>query len=169
MPLNLIRSYNQLLELIALTAPQRQLSLRGVFDRDFTNNPNLQFRNIQVTPTPADGAIEMATLFTHLTTVIMDKATRAREFDMHRSMRLHWVRFHLDHSKQDDVLHFSVKEPEGIRTYIYDVTEKYVVILLPKPKYNVYFLLTAYHLRGKDSERDKILKKYNKRRLNEIH
>lgn len=99
----------------------------------------------------------------------MDKATRAREFDMHRSMRLHWVRFHLDHSKQDDVLHFSVKEPEGIRTYIYDVTEKYVVILLPKPKYNVYFLLTAYHLRGKDSERDKILKKYNKRRLNEIH
>jgi hypothetical protein len=167
MPFNLLRTYNQLLDLAGFNAHQRRLSLMGVFDRDFTNNTNLRYRNIQITPTPQDGEIEMATLFTHLTTVIVDKATRAREFDIHRSLRLHWVRFHIDCRKQEDVLHFSVKEPEGIRTYIYDIPEKYVVVLEPKPAQNIYFLLTAYHLQGKDSQRDKILKKY-KRRLNEI-
>jgi hypothetical protein len=168
MPFNLLKTYNQLLELAGFNEHQRRQSLMGIFDRDFTNNPNLRFRNIQITPTPQDGAIEMATLFTHLTTVIVDKATRAREFDIHRSLRLHWVRFHIDCRKQEGMLHFSVKEPEGIRTYIYDISEKYVVVLEPKPAQNVYFLLTAYHLQGKDSQRDKILRKY-KRRLNEIH
>ncbi len=139
-----------------------------VFDRDFTNNPNLSFRNKPITPTPVDGAIEMATLYTHLTTTMVDKVTRAREYDNHRSVRLHWVRFHIDCNKPDDMLHFSVSEPEGIRTYIYDIAEKYVVILEPKTNKNVYYLITAYHLTGKDAMRDKIMKKY-KRRLNEIH
>jgi len=168
MPLNQLKTYNHLLDLAGFNEHQRRQSLMGIFDRDFTNNPNLQFRNIQITPTPQDGAIEMATLFTHLTTVIIDRASRAREFDIHRSLRLHWVRFHIDCGKQEDILHFSVKEPQGVRTYIYDIPEKYVVVLEPKPTQNVYFLLTAYHLQGKDSQRNKILKKY-KRRLNEIH
>lgn len=168
MPFNLLKTYNQLLELAGFNEHQRRQSLLRIFERDFTNNPNLRFRNIQIIPTPQDGAIEMDTLFTHLTTVMVDKATRTREFDIQRSLRLHWVRFHIDCRKQEDMLHFSVKEPEGIRTYIYDIPEKYVVVLEPKPALNVYFLLTAYHLQGKDSQRDKILKKY-KRRLNEIH
>lgn len=168
MPFNLLKTYNQLLELSGFNEHQRKQSLMGIFDRDLTNNPNLRFRNIQITPIPQDGAIEMATLFTHLTTVIVDKATRAREFDIHRSLRLHWVRYHIDCRKHDDVLHFSVKEPEGIRTYIYDIPEKYVIILEPKPARKIYFLLTAYYLQGKDSQRDKILKKY-KRRLDDIH
>lgn len=168
MPFNLIKTYNQSLDLVGFSEHQRRQSLIGVFDRDFTNNPTLSFRDKQITPTPINGAIEMATLFSHLTTVMVDKVTRQREFDIHRSLRLHWVRFHIDCRKQEDVLHFSVKEPDGIRTYIYDVPEKYVVVLEPRPAHNVYFLLSAYHLRGKDSQRDKILRKY-KRRLNDIH
>ena len=78
------------------------------------------------------------------------------------------MKFHIDESKDDDVLQFSVKEPEGVRTYIYDKTEKYVVVLEPLRKVNEYYLLTAYHLTGKDAKRNKILKKY-KRKLNEIH
>lgn len=65
------------------------------------------------------------------------------------------------------MLIFSVKEPEGFRTYIYDKDEKYVIILEPLRNKNEYYLLTAYYLSGKDSKRDKIVKKYN-RRLDEI-
>ena len=51
------------------------------------------------------------------------------------------------------MLCFSVKEPEGIRTYIYDKNEKYVIVLEPKHKNTIYYLLTAYHLRGKDAKK----------------
>lgn len=47
------------------------------------------------------------------------------------------------HCKADDVLHFSVQEPEGVRTYIYDKTERYVIVLEPLRKVNAYYLLTA--------------------------
>jgi hypothetical protein len=63
---------------------------------------------------------------------------------------------------------FSVKEPEGYRTYFYDNDEKYVVVLEPLRNKNEYYLLTAYYLTGKDVKRDKIMAKYTKRRLNEI-
>jgi len=65
------------------------------------------------------------------------------------------------------MLFFSVKEPEGVRTYIYDTDEKYVIILEPLRNINQYYLLTAYHLMGKDAKRDKILNKY-KRKLDEV-
>jgi len=168
MPLNLLKTYNSLLELSAYNEHQRRQSLQAVFDRDFTNNPNLCFRQKPIQPTPQNGAIPMATLFAHLTTVITDKATRQRTFELERSMRLHWVRFHIDENKDDDILHFSVSEPEGIRTYIYDKAEKYVVVLEPLKRVNAYYLLTAYHLTGKDAKRNKIVQKY-KRRLNELH
>ncbi|MCE2771514.1 MAG: hypothetical protein LW711_16105 [Saprospiraceae bacterium] len=63
---------------------------------------------------------------------------------------------------------FSVKEPEGYKTYFYDNDEKYVVVLEPLRNKNEYYLLTAYYLTGKDIKRDKIMAKYTKRRLNEI-
>jgi len=168
MPLNLLKTYNKLLDFGAYNEYKRRKSLQGVFDRDFTNNSSLRFKNKPIQPTPKNGEIPMATLFTHLTTVITDRATRQRRFERCRSERLHWVKFHIDESKDDDVLQFSVKEPEGVRTYIYDKTEKYVVVLEPLRKVNEYYLLTAYHLTGKDAKRNKILKKY-KRKLNEIH
>lgn len=167
MPLNLIRKYNQLLDLAGYTEPQRKQSLLGVFNQDIANHPNFNFRTKKITPTPADGVIKMETLFTHLTTVMVDKVTRKREFDMNRSLRLHWVKFHIEEQKQDEMLHFSVQEPEGFRTYIYDKVEKYVVVLEPLRNKNEYYLLSAYHLTGKDAQRDKMIKKY-KRKLNEI-
>lgn len=55
MPLNLIKTYNDLLELAALSEQQRSKSLRGVFDRDITSNPDFAFRKKKLNPTPADG------------------------------------------------------------------------------------------------------------------
>jgi hypothetical protein len=167
MPINLIKTYNDLLDFGSYNEFQRKQSLQAIFDRDFTHNQNLSFKKKRIQPTPKNGEIPMATLFTHLTTVVIDKATRQRTFELDRSRRLHWVKFHIEENKIEDVLHFSVQEPEGIRTYIYDKVEKYVVILEPLRNIDEYYLLTAYHLTGKDSKRDKILNKY-KRRLNEI-
>ena len=72
MPLNLIKTYNELLELAALSEQQRNKSLRGIFDRDITNNPDFAFRQKKLNPTPADGQDSMDLLFTHLTTVVTD-------------------------------------------------------------------------------------------------
>lgn len=167
MPLNQLKRYNALLDITGMSPYNRDNSLRGVFDRDIANNANFKFRSKQITPTPKDGQITMDTLFAHLTRVIVDKKTRAREYDVHRSQRLHWVKYHITGKKADNMLCFSVKEPEGVRTYIYDKDEKYVIVLEPKHNNTIYYLLTAYHLRGKDAQRNKILKKY-KRRLTEI-
>jgi hypothetical protein len=167
MPLNLLKKYNDHLDLASLNESQRFTSLKGVFDKDFTNRQPVHFNSKQVIPCPKDGAIEMDTLFRHLTTVITDRATNKREFEMSRSKRLHWVRFHIDGKKKDNMMLFTVKEPDGLRTYLYDDDEKYVIVLEPKLNQNVYFLLTAYYLEGKDAQRDKIKKKY-KRRLAEV-
>lgn len=167
MPLNLLKIYNQLLELAAFNEQQRKISLMGIFNRDIANNARFHFRTKKINPTPADGVISMQTLFTHLTTVVVDRATRKREYEPDRSIRLHWVRYHIEEQKKDEMLYFSVKEPEGFRTYIYDKVEKYVIVLEPLRNKNEYYLLTAYHLNGKDEKRDKILKKYN-RKLDEV-
>lgn len=166
MPFNLLKNYNELLDINGMGVSARKKSLGGVFNRDFIERQPVSFRGKKVIPTPANGAIDMGTLFTHLTTEIVDQKTRTREYENERSQRLHWVRFHLDYKKSENVLHFSVKEPEGIRTYIYDADEKYVVILEPKHE-NLYFLLTAYKVRGRDAARNKMIKKY-KRKLDEV-
>jgi hypothetical protein len=62
---------------------------------------------------------------------------------------------------------FSVAEPNGTRTYIYDKDEQYVIVLEPMRKKNEYYLLTAYYIEGKDKARDKMMKKY-RRRLNDV-
>ncbi len=166
MPFNQIKTYNQLLEIAVMSEYNRKRSLILIFDRDFTNNANLKFRRKQITPTPKDGVIEMETLYTHLTTVIVDQKTRAREFEMERSKRLHWVKFHIDGSKKNNMLYFSLKEKEGFRTYIYDIDEKYVVVLEPKSE-NHYYLLSAFYVQGKDAARDKYIRKYE-RKLDEL-
>lgn len=66
------------------------------------------------------------------------------------------------------MLYFSVAEPRSVRTYIYDVDEKYVIVLEPRRNGSAYYLLTAYHLEGKDAARNKILNKYNRRRLPDL-
>ena len=64
-----------------------------------------------------------------------------------------------------NMLYFSVAESRVNRTYIYDIDEKYVIVLEPRRNGTAYYLLTAYHLEGKDAARNKIMNKYNRRRL----
>ncbi len=167
MPTNLLKIYNQLLELNSLSESQRTASLRGVFNRDIANNPSFCFRTKKLNPTPADGQDTMDRLFRHLTTVITDKATNKREYDPSRSMRLHWIKFHIDENKIDNMSVFSVEEPEGIRTYIWDKDEDYVIVLEPLRNKNEYYLLTAYHIEGRDKARNKMNKKW-KRRMDDV-
>ena len=61
------------------------------------------------------------------------------------------------------MLCFTVKEPEGNRTYIYDKTEKYVIVLEPLRNGTEYYLLSAYHVQGKDARRNKIERKYRRK------
>jgi hypothetical protein len=165
MPLNLLKKYNALLDIAGMNPKVRTDSLRGIFNRDIQNNTRFRFRGKEIHPTSKDGEIPMETLFTHLTTEITDYKTMSREFDYHRSVRLHWIKHHVDERKKDEMLVFSCKDKNGDRTYIYDKTELYVIVLEPKNNKNEYFLLTAYYLRGRN--KFKIEKKY-KRRLNEL-
>lgn len=168
MPFNIIKIYNQLLDIVGMGERQRTDSLKGIFRRDFEERtPVFCGKNIQPTP-KENGEIPMETLFRHLTTEMVDKKTRARVFELDRSRRLHWVRHHLDSRKADNMLLFSVKEPEGIRTYYYDVDEKYVIVLEPLRCGDAYYLLSAYHVKGRDGERNKIEKKY-KRKLDVLY
>lgn len=167
MPLNLLKKYSDLLDIGGLSPHQCKLSLKGVFDRDITNNPSFKFRTKQIIPTPKDGEISMETLYRHLTTVVVDEKTKKREFDIHRSQRLHWLKYHIDEKKKEGMLVFSINEPRGKRTYIYDKDEKYVIVLEPLRKKEEYYLLSAYYVRGKDAKRRKFEKKY-KRKLPEL-
>lgn len=164
MPLNLLKKYNELLDIVGMGEQQKIKSLQGIFNRDIRENKTFSFINKPVHPTPnEDGDLKMDTLFDHLTRVTVDKATRKREFDIHRSVRLHWVRYHIEQQKKANMLLFSVQEPEGIRTYIYDKDEKYVIVLEPLRDSTAYYLLSAYHLRGKDAQRDKMMKKFKRK------
>lgn len=168
MPINLTKTYSELLDIVGMDHFSRERSLMLVFDRDIRNNPKLCFLQKQIHPTPVDGEIKIDTLFSHLTTVMVDHDSRHRTYDFERACRLHWVKFHLDEKKQDKILHFSVKEPVGLRTYIYDMEEKYVIVLEPLRNNSAYYLLTAYYLMGKDAKRNKMMNKY-KRREKEIY
>lgn len=171
MPLNLLKTYNDFLELAFLSDKERIESLWGVFKRDIIDNIGFSYRNKPIYPTPREnGEVAMQNLFNHLTRKkeYVDGENH-RVFDMSRSKRLHWIRYHVEQRKQEKMLVFSVDEPEGIRTYIYDMIERYVIVLEPSRTYNSYYLLTAYHLEGKDAKRDKILSKYRKRRLPYIY
>lgn len=72
------------------------------------------------------------------------------------------------------MLVFSTVNGRDKRTYIYDQTEKYVIVLEPKEvnkvnekqeeyTYKYYYFLTAYKLEGKDDKRNKIERLYQRR------
>ncbi len=166
MSLNLLKKYNQLLDIVGLSPNRRTSSLRGIFDRDIQNNPHFFFKGKPIYPTPKEsGQIAMENLFTHLTCREEDKETHHREFELSRSQRLHWIKFHIDEGKRDGMYIFSANEPKGNRTYIYDDDEHYLIVLEPLRKVNAYYLLTAYPLEGKDLAKNKIIEKYKRRRL----
>ena len=112
----------------------------------------------------------METLLNHLTTReekdSKGKSTRARVFEMNRSQRLHWIKYHIEKRKTINIDIFSYEDRikgrgEVIRTYIYDQDEAYVIILEPQRSKLDYYLLTAYYLDepgGKKQIRRSLLK-----------
>lgn len=166
---NLTKTYNDHLDIIGMDERTRTSSLWRIFNRDIIANPRFTFRGKPILPTPKEnGEIAMGNLFNHLTRKMEHDAERHRVFDMDRSVRLHWIRHHIEEQKQRQMLYFSVAEPAGKRTYIYDIDEQYVIVLEPRRNGTAYYLLTAYHLQGKDATRNKIMAKYQKRRLRNI-
>jgi hypothetical protein len=148
MPTNLLINYNRLLEIDHLERSSKERSLRGVFNRDFQGTINIEFYSKQVFPVPSEGGHPMEQLFWHLTTKNFD-GNSSREFDTHRAKRLHWVRHHLDLRTPRNVEVFSVLEAKGVRTYVFDKTENYIIVLEPYRNKSSYYLLTAYPLEGK--------------------
>lgn len=144
MPSNLLKIYNQQLELLYGTTHQNLASIRAVFNRDFQNLIQLTFKGMSVKPTAADGEDTMDRLFRHLTTVVVDNATRKREFEADRSIRLHWIKFLIDEKKQNNITLFSI--PDEKRIYLLDQDERYVIVFEPLRNGSGIFLLTAYRL-----------------------
>lgn len=164
MPTNLLKIYPQLLEIDYFNESQRTASLKGIFKRDIEDNSEFVFKTKKINPVKGEvDAMEL--LFKHLTTKIIDEIKRTREYEPQRSRRLHWIKYHTDENKKEKMLVFSVEDPEGIRTYIFDEEQNYVIILEPYRNKQEYYLITAYFLEGRNTE--KIKKKY-KRRLPSI-
>lgn len=161
MPLNLIKTYSQLLDIVGLTSGQRIVSLKSIFKRDIEDNHNFKFQSKQIRPLKKEGQDSMDTLFHHLTTREdkdeKGKLLGTRSFELARSQRLHWVKHHIEERKNNNMDIFSFKDrikgKNIIRTYIYDIEQEYVIILEPQRSGTDYYLLTAYYLnepRGKE-------------------
>jgi hypothetical protein len=160
MPLNLLKVYPALLELDYLTESQRTKSLYGVFRRDIEDNAGFSFKTKRINPIKVE-IDAMQLLFKHLTTEMVDETTRKREFEPNRSKRLHWIRHHVEERKKENMIVFSVREQAGIRTYIHDVEESYVIVLEPYRDQKEYYLITAYSLEERNSR--KIQNKFGRR------
>ncbi|MGE0091583.1 MAG: hypothetical protein AB7S40_03380 [Bacteroidales bacterium] len=175
MPLNLIKTYPQLLEIAHMNEYQRNQSLQGVFNRDFVDNANFKFKGKQIRPTKQDGEPPMQTLFRHLTTREdkdgKGKKLGSRSFEMARSVRLHWIKHHINELKKDNVEVFSYEDridrKDVIRTYIYDIDQEYVIILEPQRSGTDYYLLTAYHLNEPGGKKQ--IEKKRKKKLDEVY
>lgn len=159
MPLNLIKKYPDLLEIMHLNEYDRLKSLRPIFDRDIQNDEKLAFQTKIIRPIKEDGQASFDTVFNHLIkkdVEVVDEATgkkfKRRVFEKDRAQRLHWVKFHLELKKKTNVEVFSTKERDTrkrkdvFRTYIYDTEQEYIVVLEPQNSGLDYYLLSAYHL-----------------------
>ena len=152
--MNILKKYPELLELAHMTPTERTNSLKSIFERDIENNHKLSFRSKKIYPIKGEEPA-MQLLFNHLTKEEVEveeegKVLKRRFFDMHRSQRLHWVKYHIEENKKDRMEIFSAEERNNgkttYRTYIYDVVEKYVIVLEPQRTKNDYYLLTAFYL-----------------------
>ncbi len=178
MPLNLIKIYPQLLELAHLSEGQRTDSLKAIFRRDIEDNTNLKFRTKIIRPIKGEEPA-MQILFKHLTCeeIIMENEDGTtypkRVFEMDRSVRLHWVRHHIEERKKENIEVFSVEErdlkkrKDVIKTYIYDIEQDYVIVLEPQRSGTDYYLLTAYYLNKMEGK--KSIQKKLKKRLPDIY
>ena len=175
MPLNLLKKYPQLLEIGHLNETGRNISLRAVFNRDIEDNPNLNFRSKLIRPIKGEEPA-MQLLFSHLTTEEIEetdeygKSYKRRIFEIYRSQRIHWIKFHMEEHLKEVVTVFSteerIKNRNTFRTYIYDHQQKYVIVMEPQRSGMDYYLLSAYYLNREYGE--KMMKKKMKSRLPEL-
>ncbi len=178
MPTNLLKVYPDLLDILHLANHARTNSLRGVFNRDIERNVNFKFRLKQIHPILIDGEATMSTLFNHLTReeIVETNADgtffKKRIFEKDRSMRLHWIKYHIEETKKDNIEIFSIierdlkKRKDVTNTYIYDLKEEYVIVLEPQRSGNDYYLLSAYYLNKEYGH--KTMQKKLKKKLNEV-
>jgi hypothetical protein len=170
MPFNLLVQYSNLLELAFLSKQDRDASLIRVFKRDIEDNSNFKFREKQIFPIKQEGKSTMEVLLAHLTEKEgkdeKGKKTGSRSFDMARAVRIHWIKYHIEETKKSRIEIFSyedrVDRRDVIRTYIYDVDCKYVVILEPRRDPTSYYLITAYYL-NEPGGNDQIYNKFKKK------
>jgi len=158
--LNLTKNYADLLDLIGLNGPQINESLRRIFNRDVQENNNFKFLTKVIRPIKVDGQPSLDTVFLHLTTKRVEvkdgrKTYKRAEFDSDRSVRLHWLRHHIDRGETEEVEIFSVTErdyvsrKDVVNTYIYNIEKQYVIVLRPQNSELDYYLLSAYYLNEK--------------------
>lgn len=176
MPTNLIKRYPQLLELGHLAEGARQQSLKRVFKQDIEDNSNFKLRGKTIRPIKSEGPA-MQTLFKHLTTHVIEDENpdgekyERRVFEMDRSQRIHWIKYHIEEKKKNKVEIFSVEERANgrtvIRTYLYDIEQKYVIVLEPQRSDKDYYLLSAYYLN--ESYGKKMMNKKLKKRLEVLY
>ncbi|WP_372756038.1 hypothetical protein [Labilibaculum sp.] len=177
MPLNKLKKYPQLLELAHFNEYERRVSLMEIFRRDIEDNETFAFRNKKVRPTKKEGEPSMQTLFHHLTTRNDEdekgRKLKSRSFEMHRSLRLHWIKYHIEEMKKENVQIFSyedrdqVNRKDVIRTYIFDKNENYVIVLEPQRSKTDYYLLTAYYINEKKGQKQ--MKQKYKNKLDEVY
>jgi hypothetical protein len=174
MPTNLLKKYPDLLEIMHLSVNERAKSLRAIFMRDIENNPNFKFRTKQIRPILIEGEATMSTLFNHLTREEIEIENpdgikyNKRVFEKDRSMRLHWIKFHIEENKKNKIEIFSVQERDLKKrkditiTYVYDLEQKYVIVLEPQKTGLDYYLLSAHYL-NRDYGEKKMMKKLKKK------
>ena len=167
MPFNKLKKYPELLDLSGLDEKARKASLQGIFNRDIADNDNFRFRGKRIYPIKSDGKIDMDRELFHLTTEEVEaideqgKSYKQRVYDRYRSERLHWIRPHVEEKVTDsEISVFSVSERNQrkrmnvVRTYIYNKTKKYVIVLEPQVRNGEsYYLLTAYYLNKEYGEK----------------
>lgn len=167
MPFNKLKKYPELLELNGLDERARQQSLQAIFDRDIADNDNFRFRGKRIYPIKTEGEIDMDRELMHLTTEEVEETDeqgrkfKRRVFDKFRSERLHWIKPHIEEKIADSEIEvFSVNERNQrkrmnvARTYIYNKTRKYVIVLEPQTRNGEsYYLLTAYYLNKEYGEK----------------
>ena len=180
MPHNLLKEYPQCLELLHLDNYNRIQSLKRIFKRDIEDNHNFIFNKKVIRPIKAkDGLTAMEVLFQHLTHESIVEKRNGRNyssrnvFEIERSKRLHWIKFLVDGNKRNNIEIFSVKERDKekrkdvIKTYIYDIDQKYIIVFEPQRSNKDYYLLTAFYLDKPWGEKQ--MKKKLKKKLTELY
>lgn len=178
MPFNLLKKYPDLLEIGHYPENKRIEILYKIFARDIEDNPDFKFRGKIIHPIKGEEP-EMQVTFRHLTTEEVEesgengKKYTKRIFELERSKRIHWIKYHIGENKKKNVEIFSIEERDKekrkdvIRTYIYDVEQKYVIVLEPQRSNIDYYILTAYYLNK--SFGVKMMGKKLKKKLDQVY